>query len=207
MHQDHIPVFLKFFKALADKQRLRIIGLLGNQERNVGEIAGLLGVTEPTVSHHLSKLHTAGILNLRQAGNQRFYKVNRKRLERTLQDAAQELPDMRFSRTNAPEFVSDDTWIDELDGFDDEQRKVLRDYTHNGRIRQLPRKQIKLIVILDWISTQFESDRKYSEKEVNAIIEQYHPDYASIRRDLVDMGYLRRERGGGSYWVAPEDDA
>lgn len=206
MHQDDIPVLLYFFKALADENRLRIIGLLGQQERSVGELAKLLGVTEPTVSHHLSKLHNAGILNLRQAGNQRFYRVNRERFEQTLQNAAA-LPEMRFDYASLPEHVSDDSWIDALDDFDDDQKKVLRDYTHNGRIRQLPRKQIKLIVILDWLSTKFDPERQYSEKEVNQVIRQYHEDFAGIRRDLVDLGYLRRERGGGRYWVAPQEEA
>jgi hypothetical protein len=41
---------------------------------------------------------------------------------------------------------------------------------------------------------------------VNAILKSvYEPDFVSLRRDLVDFGYLRRERGGGKYWLATED--
>jgi hypothetical protein len=144
-------------------------------------------------------------MNLRQDGNQRFYRVNRKRFERALQNATA-LPDMRFAYAPLPEDRSDDSWIDELEGFDADQRKVLRDYTHNGRLKQLPRKMTKLITIMDWLSTHFVADRKYTEREVNEVISRFHEDFATIRRELVEMGYLRRERGGGSYWVAPESD-
>jgi hypothetical protein len=34
----------------------------------------------------------------------------------------------------------------------------------------------------------------------------YEADFVSLRRDLVDFGYLRRERGGGKYWRTPADE-
>lgn len=202
MHQDEIPVLLYFFKALADDKRMKIVGLLGEQERSVGELADLVGLSEPTVSHHLSKLHTAGVLNLRQQGNQRFYKVNRAAFNRSLNFAAQ-LPDMRFERSSPQ---SDDSWIDELEDFDEDERKVLRTYTRDGRLTRIPRKELKWLIVLRWIATRFEPERRYSEKEVNAIISEIHPDYATTRRDLIEFGYMRRQKGGGDYWLNTDDD-
>ena len=46
----------------------------------VEELAALVGLKPPTVSHHLSKMHSAGLLNLRMAGTQRFYRINEKRM-------------------------------------------------------------------------------------------------------------------------------
>jgi hypothetical protein len=44
----------------------------------------------------------------------------------------------------------------------------------------------------------FKYDRKYTEKEVNETIQRYHNDYATFRRDFVDLGLMMRENG--IYW-------
>jgi hypothetical protein len=50
---------------------------------------------------------------------------------------------------------------------------------------------------------QFESDRRYTEKEVNDIISRTHEDYAALRRYLVDSRRLARERE--IYWRIEEE--
>jgi predicted transcriptional regulator len=194
-------LLLDTFKALSDDTRLKLFGIVCQQETNAGDLASRLGVSESTVSHHLTKLREVNLVNLRAVGTERHYRANPgaiKRFKNLVTD---------IERQIAPEEAeeSDDSWINELD-VDDEARKVLRNYTDNGYITQLPRSQVKLLIILDWLATKFERDVKYTEREVNDIVLKHHEDYASIRRDLVDFGYLRRERGGGKYWVAPEND-
>ncbi len=73
---------LEMLKALADDSRLTLLRLLNEKEHTVGELAGLLDLGEPTISHHLSKLRENGLVNLRMAGNQRFYRINETGLER-----------------------------------------------------------------------------------------------------------------------------
>ena len=63
MNQHDLMPVLQSVKVLADENRLRMIGYLSNQEHNVGELADLLGLTEPTISHHLTRLRDA-ILDL-----------------------------------------------------------------------------------------------------------------------------------------------
>ena len=89
---------------------------------------------------------------------------------------------------------------------EDLDKKVLRDYTREGRLTKIPSKQKKLLAVLRWLVGYFEPDCTYTEREVNDIIAQVHDDYATLRRDLVDFGFLRRERGGGQYWLTPEDE-
>ena len=91
----------------------------------------------------------------------------------------------------------------------DFDRKVLRDCTVDGRLQRIPKKQKKLLAILRWLVTKFEPDIMYTEHEVNEIINlSASPtgDYVGLRRDLIDFGFLRRERGGGKYWLTPEDE-
>jgi hypothetical protein len=48
------------------------------------------------------------------------------------------------------------------------------------------------------VAQSFEPGQTYPESEVNAVLERFHPDYAALRRYLVDDAFLTRE--GGWYW-------
>lgn len=189
-------------KVLADESRLKLLWLLNEREYNVGELAAALELTEPTVSHHLSKLHGAMLLNLRMDGNKRYYRLNKTALDRFKATVAE-------IETLVPEpnqEQGDYAWIDAL-GWDEADSKVLRDYSINGKLKRIPSKQKAKIVILRWLATLFAADRFYTEPEVNEVIKTiYERDFVSLRRDLVDFGYLRRERGGGKYWLTPADE-
>lgn len=190
---------LHMMKALAEESRLDILRLLHDGERTVTDLAERVNLGEPTVSHHLTRLREAGLVTLRMAGNQRFYRINESGLARFKKQAAvieQPLP-------KAEPVEADNQWIAAL-GWDAEDQQVLREYTSGRQLTRLPSKHKKTLVILRWLATLFEADRMYSEAEVNAVLKSvYAEDFVSLRRDLVDLGYLRRERGGGKYWLAP----
>ena len=202
MNIGELNLLVQFFKVMADENRLRMVGLLGSEERRVSDLATLLELTEPTVSHHISKLRNLGLVNLRVEGNNRYYRLNASML-RTLNQRTFDLENISFDIP--PREEPDTTWIDGLD-LSEEDRKVLKDYTIDGRLKQIPSKQKKLLSVLRWLVTQFEPGVKYSERQVNDILTRYHEDYAGLRRDLVDFGFLNRERGGGKYWRTPEDE-
>ena len=61
-------------------------------------------------------------------------------------------------------------------------------------------KEKKKIAALRKISEQFERGRQYAEKEVNAILEEIYPDYATLRRYLVEYGFMARTRDCSAYW-------
>ena len=84
--------------------------------------------------------------------------------------------------------------------------RVLRNFMSDGRLHTIPTKHSKLLVVLDHIAQSFEPGQTYPEQEVNAIIEKFHPDYAALRRYLVDNQFLTREesvywRSGGTFDV------
>ncbi|GAA2115644.1 DUF2087 domain-containing protein [Nocardioides bigeumensis] len=68
----------------------------------------------------------------------------------------------------------------------------------DGTLHTIPTKRSKLLVVLDHLSQRFEPGRRYSEAEVSDDLEKVHPDYAALRRYLVDDGFLTREEG--VYW-------
>lgn len=199
MEEHKEEAILVLLKALADESRLALLRLLNEGERTVGDLAQQIGLGEPTVSHHLGRLREAGFVTLRMAGNQRFYRLNATGLARFKKLVVE------IERSQpAPEPVAaDDQWIIAL-GWSVADQQVLRAHTLGGQLTHLPAKQKKMLVILRWLATLFEPERLYSEAEVNGVLKAvYAEDYVSLRRDLVDLGYLRRERGGGKYWLAP----
>jgi hypothetical protein len=69
---------------------------------------------------------------------------------------------------------------------------VLRRFVHNGRLLAMPAARAKRLVVLDHLAGLFEPGRRYPEPEVNELLGRYHPDYAMLRRSLVDDGFLDR---------------
>jgi ArsR family transcriptional regulator len=65
-----------FAKAMADETRQQIMGLLCCDCLCVTDIVEQTGVTQPTVSHHLSILRDTGLVNTRREGKQIFYSLN-----------------------------------------------------------------------------------------------------------------------------------
>ncbi|MFT4286118.1 DUF2087 domain-containing protein [Nocardioides sp.] len=68
----------------------------------------------------------------------------------------------------------------------------------DGRLLDIPRKRGKLLLVLDHVAQRFEPGRVYPEREVDAVLKEFHPDHAALRRYLVDEGFLTRENG--YYW-------
>lgn len=78
--------------------------------------------------------------------------------------------------------------------------RILRIFVRNGRLVQIPAVHSKRRVVLDWLARLFEPGRAYPEKEVNERLAAVHPDYAALRRYLVDDDFLHRRNG--FYWRA-----
>jgi hypothetical protein len=74
----------------------------------------------------------------------------------------------------------------------------LRVFMRDGRLAQIPVRQAKRRLLLDYISQSFEPGQRYSEAEVNAVLRALHDDHAALRRYLVDADFLARE--DGYYW-------
>ncbi|OQX64494.1 MAG: hypothetical protein B5M51_03620 [Anaerolinea sp. 4484_236] len=69
-----------FAKALADETRQKIMSLCCCKWLSVGEIVEALHVSQPTVSHHLSILRAAGLVDSRREGKQVFYSLNQEKI-------------------------------------------------------------------------------------------------------------------------------
>ncbi|MDZ7962474.1 MAG: metalloregulator ArsR/SmtB family transcription factor [Aulosira sp. DedQUE10] len=191
MRKEQFQTLLQFFKVLADESRLKIVGILSNQECSVEELAVLLQLKEPTVSHHLSKLKELNLVTMRPEGNSRFYQLD----SEVLQSLSQEI----FTPEKMASLIEDvdvAAW----------ESKVLKNYLDNDsknieevqRLKEIPASRKKRLVILKWLANKFEEGVQYPERTVNETLQMYHPDYATLRRELI--GYQLMERENGVYW-------
>ena len=81
--------------------------------------------------------------------------------------------------------------------------KTLRTFMPDGRITAIPTKRRALVVILIEVLAALEPDRIYDEKQLGAILGEFHPDFALLRRELIDYRLLERNAHTGEYWVNP----
>ena len=177
---------LTFFKALADANRLKIVGLLAEKPYSVEELAVLLKLKPSTVSHHLSRLAEAELVTARAESYYSVYQLDQAVLEKKARNM--------FSQTELSSVAAE---VD-ADAYDN---KVVRDYSkRDGSLKTLPAQRKKLEAILRYIVKSFDIGKRYSEKRVNEILAGYHEDTATLRRELVGYGLMEREGGGGEYW-------
>jgi predicted transcriptional regulator len=175
-----------FFKALADANRLKIVGLLAEKPYSVEELAALLKLKPPTISHHLAKLVEAGLIKSHTESYYNVYQLDQAALDAKTRTM--------FSQQELSNVASE---VD-ADAYDN---KVVKDYARrDGSLKTLPSQRKKLEAILRYVVRAFDMEKRYSEKQVNEILARYHDDTATLRRELVGFGLMQREGGGGEYW-------
>ena len=74
----------------------------------------------------------------------------------------------------------------------------LRVFLGDGRIETMPAKQSRRRLLLDQVAQAFEPGVRYPEQQVSLFLAELHPDYAALRRYLVDEQFLSRAHG--EYW-------
>lgn len=173
-----------FFKALADENRLRIVGLLAQRPLSTEQLAAIVGLTPATVSHHLARLSQAGLV---RAHAESYYNVYELQV-----DALHAMARRLLSQEALPSTAQG---LD-LDAYD---RQVVADFTgKDGRLKEIPAQRKKREAVLRRILAEFQPGKRYTEKQVNAIIGVFHEDTATLRRELIGYGWLKRE--AGTYW-------
>ncbi len=189
MAPQNLQTLLEFFKALSNESRLKLLGILAQRECSVEELAALLHLKEPTVSHHLAKLKLLNLVTLTPQGNTHLYRLNADQLQDLSRAILTPEQLQSFTANVAPE---------------DWETKVLKSFVEADRIIDIPASRKKRLVLLKWLVQKFEPDRDYPEKELNTLIKRHHPDTATLRREFI--GYRLMTRENGIYRRLPESD-
>lgn len=172
---------LDFVKALSNRDRLRIVGVLSQKAATRAELAAHLDLSLKVITDHLADLEQVGAI----AQQGETYLVNDERLAKL---AREKLAKER------PVYIP----AEELD---EKSKKVLKAHLNaDGSIRLIPVQPAKLKVILDYLLPNFEIGVNYNEKQVNFILRRFNEDTAVLRRELFEAGMLDRESDGSRYW-------
>ena len=184
MTPEAIDSVLPLLKLLANETRLRVIGLVAESEQSVGTLARRLELTEATMSHHLAKLTSAGLLTMRAEGTTHYFKLDSDALQSINKSLLK--PDKLLAAPPSATGTSADA-------------RVLRTFVAAGKITKMPLAEGKRLVILHWVLNQLE-DRRYTEREISERLKEFFADYAMLRRELINHRLMKREHG--IYWKA-----
>lgn len=174
-------LLMNFFEIMGKTAGLRITAALLDQPATTRDLATRFNLKEAEVLEHLAALRHLKLVTVRVEDGRSTYAFDQKALI--------ELNKTVLSRKPVP------TPVDHLDP---ETRDALRPFFAGERIRDFPTNPKKFRMLIDWVITLFETGKRYTEKEVNEILLRYHEDYATLRRELVDLHLMERERG--VYW-------
>lgn len=180
---------LQFFKAVADENRLKIVGMLANESRSTEQLAAALRAKPADMLRQLALLREVGLVQSTTTGGAPRYSLNTEALRalaaRVLAGEAKSVP------------------ADLLGGADDYDARVLSNHLNSdGSIKEIPAQEKKLGAVLRYLQGRFEPGQQYTEKQVNETLARFHVDTASLRRALVDFGLLQRTSSGEAYWRA-----
>lgn len=178
-HEVNLEARADLFKALGHPARLLILSLIRLAPRHGEELAAILGLTPATVSHHLARLAEAGFIESRRDQYYQTYSLMGEIFKRTLGEI------VSVPRQGLTNRVKEDAY----------RAKVLKTFLKHGRLKQIPGQLKKRQIILAKLVEEFEPARDYTEMEVNRILLEFHEDVATLRREMVGFGLMKRDGG------------
>ena len=155
---------------LAEPERRRVVAALILSAEDLAGLVAATGLETRQVVSALERLMAGGLV---EAGTEGTYVI----LESAFKSAARS----SAQRNDGPSAAD-----------------VVKRSIVEGKLVHLPRKRSKRLLVLDQLAQQFEPGVHYSERQVNRTLRRFDDDVATLRRYLVDDGFL--DRAGGEYW-------
>lgn len=170
-------------KTIADETRLRILGIVAAGPVTGKDLAERLDLTPATISHHVRKLVDGGVLIATPEAQRVWYSLNNDLLlaARRVQVTPSEHSGSRVPGDSDAEAAF--------------RSKVIRDFFVGNRLKEIPAQRKRRVIVLQHIVERFDPARTYHEREVNDLLRPTHDDVATLRRELVDYGFMTRDRG------------
>jgi hypothetical protein len=167
----------RLLRLLVDVDRLTVLGQSALGPVEVDELASRLNIPRRRLQRAVGKLREAGILD-------EDLRLDRAAL-RTMAESLSAVTEP------AGPLVLDGPWTPE-------ERRILANAFTGIRLTRIPAQRFRRRVVLERLAQEFDIGIHYAEKEVNTKLRSFHPDYAALRRYLVDEGFL--DRAEGHYW-------
>jgi DNA-binding transcriptional ArsR family regulator len=165
----------RLLAALANLERLRILALIADRAMTAAEIVAESGLEQDTVAAHLAVLGQAGLIATSKDGHERRVQLRTERLGQ-IEAACQEQLAARAPSGDASATIP----------------AGIRQFFRDGRLTGFPSKQSRYREVLAVLAGDFSPETDYPEAEVNQILLRRNEDFATLRRDLVDFGFMTR---------------
>ncbi|WP_461610447.1 DUF2087 domain-containing protein [Cytobacillus kochii] len=171
-----------FHKTMGDPTRIRIVYLLSKGPLHGQAIAGKLGLTPPTITHHLHKLRDINLVYTRREKNTVYYYLNEKII--------------LHQAVTLEKIISQKEELEEMEQDNAYRKKVLDTFIQtDGKLKSIPAQRKKKLIIFEHMVKGLKKGVKYEEKEINEYIKNFHDDFATIRREFITNQYMYRENG------------
>jgi DNA-binding CsgD family transcriptional regulator len=169
----------------------RDVLLLVSQGLTDKEIAKKLGVADSTIRNHRYKLREKE----KQA---KVFQAMMEMLSMQTEKEINKLDEGILCDAHKTATTLDDRYnITDIERLD-----IIKKYfNENGGLKNFPAREKRKIIILSEIMKNFSPGKKYREQEMNRILKRIYEDYATIRRALIEYGFMDRTNDGSSYWV------
>jgi len=165
-----------YLRVAVDPIRLAILGHAAAGGFDIGALAEAVGSDPRRVLREVGSLMETGLLRPDLT------------LDREeLREIARSLP--QAARVDSE--VLGDMWTAE-------EAAVLGRFFSGSRLATIPTNRDKRRLVLDRLAQEFEPGLRYDERDVNSMIQVFHEDYATLRRYMVDEGFMTRAEG--VYW-------
>ncbi len=181
---ERIPDPRRLVAVLADTAKLRVFSALvldpSAEGLTLAQVAESAGVSTAEAHRALANLSVLGLARRldgdRYAAAPDVFRASLSELNRKREEAAAKA----FTTTDPARLA------------------VLLNCFRDGKLVYLPEKFGKRQIVLEEVAQSFEPGTRYAEAEVNLVLRDLYPDYAALRRYLVDSAFLSRE--DGFYW-------
>lgn len=171
---------LELLRQLVDPQRLAVLGALARRPGSSAELAELLDRPTEDVLRVLAPFVQAGLVT-NVDGTYHLDVAAWSAVGRDLPTDPDASPRVAFGMTAG-------------------EAQTLARFFSGDRLTELPAQRSSRLVVLERLALEFEPGVRYDEHEVTELLRRFHDDYTSLRRALVDEGYL--DRAAGEYWRA-----
>ena len=163
-------------RIVADPLRLSLLGRAAEGTLNLEELATAHAVPKRKIAEAVGKLRAAGLVD-----------DDLRLCDDSLRAIAAKLPTAEEAAT----VITEGPWSDE-------EKRLLERFFTGTRLKEIPTSTKKRMLVLERLALEFEPGLRYQEQDVNFRLQLFHPDYAALRRYLVDAGMLTRAEG--VYW-------
>jgi biotin operon repressor len=180
-----------FYKTMGDPTRIRIVAILAKGPLHGQAIAGKLGLSAPTITHHLKKLRDIHVVYDRRVKNTIYFYLN----ESLINQQAKVFTELLEKKGEE---------LDEMVDSSIERQKIIGNFfTKDGKLKNIPAQRKKKLIVFEHMIRGLKIGGKYEESLINEFIKQFHDDYATIRREFIINHYMFRENG--IYELNPEE--